>query len=634
MEQKTKEMAKDIFIKCTIATLCLACIFAISIFHSKSMDQKISDLTKTYLLEISMQTSEAFENEIEGDFHALETLSRRVGSMEDLRADKIMEILRDESGNTSYEKLGFVSSNGNLTYVCRDEEENNHTSYRRIINVSDREYFKKAMQGETNLSDKLYSKIDYEITNIYATPIYRQDKIVGALIAFRDNAYFSKLMNADNFDGEGRSYVVNSEGSVVFKPEPNSKIFESPSIVEAILKGWYLENDMSEQLRTSMIKKERNVSEFSSNGTAFYLAQTPFALNDWTFISIISTNTAEVGSQGIGENLVQSFFYIMVIILAIVAYMTYIRKQNVKQLESRIEEQTIHDTSYRIIMEQTNEIIFEYNPIEKTYFYTTNFKKTFGYEPTKKGFLGALQIDYIHPDDIIRYVEIFDQLESQKGLVDTEIRIIKDNGEYIWTRIHMTGVFDAQGNMVRVIGKIVDIDETMQKIDTLEKKAILDSATGVYNKQTTEDMIDAFLRGEGKHGKHALFIIDIDDFKGINDDHGHRKGDMILLDLANEISKLFRTSDIKGRIGGDEFMVLVKNIDEMGFIVDKAKTICKIFEDKNESKHIKVSTCIGIALYDKDGDSYEELYEAADKALYACKNLEKGTFAFYDDESH
>jgi len=158
----------------------------------------------------------------------------------------------------------------------------------------------------------------------------------------------------------------------------------------------------------------------------------------------------------------------------------------------------------------------------------------------------------------------------------------------------------------------------------------MDSATGVYNKQTTEEMIKTFLYGEGKHGKHAMLMIDIDDFKGINDDHGHRVGDAVISALGIKLNQIFRTSDIKGRIGGDEFMILMKDIEGMDLIVNKANEICQMFKNYEieKNKWIDFSSSIGIAIYGLDGSTYEELYEAADRALYNCKNCKKGTYAF------
>ncbi len=181
-----------------------------------------------------------------------------------------------------------------------------------------------------------------------------------------------------------------------------------------------------------------------------------------------------------------------------------------------------------------------------------------------------------------------------------------------------------------VIGKIVNIDDSKKELQHLKKMAVTDSLSGIYNKKTTEDMIKSFLSGEGRFGKHAMLIADIDDFKEINDDHGHRVGDTIISAMGIQLNRIFRTTDIKGRIGGDEFMILMKDIVEMDLIISKARDICEMlgcYELEGE-KQIAFSVSIGIAIYDLDGSTYEELYEAADRALYNCKNYNKGTYAF------
>ncbi|MDD3168460.1 MAG: sensor domain-containing diguanylate cyclase [Eubacteriales bacterium] len=326
--------------------------------------------------------------------------------------------------------------------------------------------------------------------------------------------------------------------------------------------------------------------------------------------------------------------YLLLTIMTVAVYFVYMRNQNYKRLERKMHIESINDESYRMIMEQTDEIIFEYDTQDKTYFHTTNFCKNFGYEPTKTGFLGSLEYDYVHPDDVIRFAELYERMKKDRKLAEAEVRIINSEGEYLWTRIYMLGVFDREDRLARVIGKIVNIDEEKKELQYLTEKAVMDSAAGVYNKQTTEEMIKAFLSGDGRHGKHALLMIDIDDFKGINDEHGHRAGDAVISALGFRLNQIFRVSDIKGRIGGDEFMILMKDIEGMDLIVNKAREICQMFKEfeVEKDKWITFSSSIGIAVYDRDGSTYEELYEAADRALYNCKNFQKGTYAFCREE--
>jgi diguanylate cyclase (GGDEF)-like protein/PAS domain S-box-containing protein len=319
--------------------------------------------------------------------------------------------------------------------------------------------------------------------------------------------------------------------------------------------------------------------------------------------------------------------------MTLVLYLVYLRHQKLKRIERRMRLQSINDESYRMIMEHTNDIIFEYDTLEKTYLHTANFKKTFGYEPSKSGFLGSLEYDYIHPEDVVPFVTMFEGMSKENALTEAEVRIVNAEGEYLWTRIYTLGIFDKDGKPAKIIGKIININEEKRELEQLQEKAVMDFSSGVLNKQTTEQMIRSFLSGEGKLGRHALFIVDIDDFKGINDDYGHRLGDAVISALGCELNQIFRNSDIKGRIGGDEFMILMKDIEDTESIAQKASAICSTFHRREvePGRQIPLSTSIGIALYDGDGSSFEELYEAADQALYNCKNIEKGTFTFWED---
>lgn len=162
----------------------------------------------------------------------------------------------------------------------------------------------------------------------------------------------------------------------------------------------------------------------------------------------------------------------------------------------------------------------------------------------------------------------------------------------------------------------------------LKIRAENDLLTGLYNKITSELLISDYLETEGKNGRHALFVIDIDNFKNVNDEMGHLIGDRALIDTAAGINDSFRISDIKGRIGGDEFIVLLKNIASDEDIRKKAEDLCRLF------KSIKVyngqiSGSVGAAVYPDHGTTYTELFEIADKAMYHSKELGKDGYYIY-----
>ena len=128
------------------------------------------------------------------------------------------------------------------------------------------------------------------------------------------------------------------------------------------------------------------------------------------------------------------------------------------------------------------------------------------------------------------------------------------------------------------------------------------------------------MHNQGKKG--LLFLLDVDNFKGINDTLGHAFGDEALREFGFRASMLFRSSDISGRIGGDEFMIFLKDIPEemMEEETHKLEEFIAHFSAGNGYIRHEVTASVGGAIFPKDGDTFEKLYEAADRALYQSKN--------------
>ena len=145
----------------------------------------------------------------------------------------------------------------------------------------------------------------------------------------------------------------------------------------------------------------------------------------------------------------------------------------------------------------------------------------------------------------------------------------------------MLGVFDKDGRLAKVIGKIVNIDEKKKELQQLKKMAVMDSATGVLQ-QTDDRRHDRGVLKKEKASRASMLcwslilMISRKSMMTTVTDWVMRSSRAV----GAEINHLFRTSDIKGRIGGDEFMILIKDVEGMGFITDKAHSICRIFEDR------------------------------------------------------
>lgn len=171
-----------------------------------------------------------------------------------------------------------------------------------------------------------------------------------------------------------------------------------------------------------------------------------------------------------------------------------------------------------------------------------------------------------------------------------------------------------------------------RKSDGLLHLAETDQLTGLYNKVTTERKIKEYFE-ENPDSQSLLFVLDIDNFKKINDTMGHAFGDEVLREIGQGLKQQFRASDIIGRAGGDEFIILLKHITEDQYIIREAKKLENFFNGLQVGTYTKysVTSSIGCAIFGRDGNTFETLYKQADEALYKAKHRGKNQLAFYKD---
>lgn len=183
--------------------------------------------------------------------------------------------------------------------------------------------------------------------------------------------------------------------------------------------------------------------------------------------------------------------------------------------------------------------------------------------------------------------------------------------------------------IINIIGKI----RNNEKKKELENKADTDLLTGLTNKLATERKIKDFM-AQNPSAQSMLFILDVDNFKKINDTMGHAFGDEVLRSLGQQITAIFRATDIIGRVGGDEFMIFLKGVSDDEAIRKEAKKVENFFRNFQAGEYVKyaATASIGVAIYPQEGSDFETLYKAADQGLYKAKKRGKNQLAFYRDE--
>lgn len=297
--------------------------------------------------------------------------------------------------------------------------------------------------------------------------------------------------------------------------------------------------------------------------------------------------------------------------------------------ETITEEQKGHARNFarriQTASEQWGDVIFEYDFTNGKLSFSDHYCVLFGRKPQTEV---LSEIMSIHPDDRSIFNEAIRQMHAGIQPEPVEVRYYGEKRGYFWASILFTEPSVLGDVPVSVIGRISDIDEEKKERDELLRQSQIDGVTGLLNKKSIEEEIRKVIDADANREKHyALCVLDIDDFKGINDNLGHMFGDVVLTETATRLRGVAEGYALVGRAGGDEFMLLAElgsafeNADDLGRrIVD---ALCRpiIYEGKK----ISVSASVGIALTGDETDFYT-LFRLADSALYFVKAHEKGTY--------
>ena len=288
---------------------------------------------------------------------------------------------------------------------------------------------------------------------------------------------------------------------------------------------------------------------------------------------------------------------------------------------------------YEIILAQTENVLFEWDIQTDDIMFSDTWKKVFGYPPAAVKFSEALQeASFFHPDDLPALHEKVSNFKRGSSYETAEARIANAGGRYLWCRFRASALRNSSGELYKIVGIIINIDAEKQATQILQDKADRDQLTKLLNKAAGRKRSEKYFAQSEGDVNCALLIIDLDDFKLVNDRYGHLFGDTVLTTVAKEIQKLFRGQDIVSRIGGDEFMVIMRGVSDRGLVEGRCTRLIEALHNHfhTHDQHFPLGCSIGIALAPEHSSTYLELYQFADQALYEAKRRGKSTFAFYD----
>ena len=262
----------------------------------------------------------------------------------------------------------------------------------------------------------------------------------------------------------------------------------------------------------------------------------------------------------------------------------------------------------------------------------SNFEKTTGYQSTEViGQNPRLLKSGKTP--VQHYQEMWRSITSGEAW-QGEIINRKKNGELYWENIHIAPVLDESGTIRNYLAVIEDITLRKQQEDKILHQAHFDALTDLPNRFLSLDRLSQLI-SEAQRNKEfvTVLFLDLDDFKKINDTLGHDTGDKLLIDAAARLCSGVRAGDTVGRLGGDEFIILLGGLSDVTDALPVVENLLSRFRDafRIDGRELMLTASVGISVFPNDGNTPSELLRNADSAMYHSKEEGRNTYSYFTD---
>lgn len=300
---------------------------------------------------------------------------------------------------------------------------------------------------------------------------------------------------------------------------------------------------------------------------------------------------------------------------------------------------------WKFALEGAGDGVWDWDIKNNVAHFSERYKELFGFTDDEVSTSLEAWDERIHPEDLASVKEaINNYLTGRTVKYRHEHRVICKDKSVKWVLSRgMVISRDRNGNPLRMVGTHADITERKLMESQQKNLAHFDVLTGLPNRKLFNDRLKLALAYAKRESKTlAVMFIDLDLFKEINDQHGHKVGDMVLKKIAQRLTTCVRETDTVARLGGDEFIILLPNVDNKSDIQTVAnkilETAVKYIEivkptetsNKTQLKNLQVSASIGIAIYPEHGGTEKTLIANADMAMYLAKKHGKNQAIFFD----
>lgn len=539
--------------------------------------------------------------------------------LDDMTSPKALVILQELTAQDDFVGLSIEFSSGMTWGENGWIKKEEHIGYREKI--------EKGLPFVSDVSDQTAG--GQPLVSVFV-PI--KDNTGNAKAALRGDLSTAQLTDVfeKTFAKSGGYYhVVDGNGRYVSPGASQEALLMDENYFDAIGKLTYHKGITADQLKQALRDKQRGSLQYLFQGHERYAYYAPVGINDWNILMIMPRHIVEETANRHTANAMWLMVQVVLVLLFFVYYAYFSQKRE-------RDVALLNEKCFRLLAEQTNKAIFEWDYESSDVRYLSDFARLFGnFTRTYNSVEQVLAEKIIHQSDLEAVGLLHEAVSQAKSVSNIKLRIADQDGCYHWCEISLAVVKKQNGKPYKAVGFLENVDEKVKAEELLRKKSETDQLTGIYNKVTTEYLIRETLSDPtSAQNKHALMIIDIDNYKDVNDRLGHLYGDIVLAQLSGSLQTIIGTEDILGRLGGDEFFVLVKNYPSIDRLHQKAEQVCealrKTYYEGDASASISAS--IGISLFPEQGTAFEQLYKAADIALYHVKAGGKDGYRIYSGE--
>lgn len=470
--------------------------------------------------------------------------------------------------------------------------------------------FRQLREGTNVVGGLIPAQGETEFYFLVAQPVEQNGELAGAVLAGVNAGLLSQQGHDSVLFHSVHRAITGEDGRVVCGNVPESR---GRSLIELCLESG-LSRREAERMSAAYLDQENGSFRCSTDSGRVYAAWAAIGYNGWRVLQFSQTPDLRVEETSVAQT---AAIAVSLLVCAVLA--AWIWRQRARLAVERLR--------YSTLAEFKDTLIFEYDCGDDSLEFTSNALDTLELKELRLKDVTDLANEFpvFHPDDIesVRRALVGTGHMTPDEIEHDRVRLKRKDGGYSWYRSQYKAVFDAEGKPVRLIGTLTDISAQIVRETELRNQAQQDPLTGVYNRAGVK-LINARLE---QISRGVLFMLDLDDFKSINDNYGHAAGDRLLMGIGGVLRDTFRSDDIVARVGGDEFVAFLSGSDSRATAEQKGQELLeRVRRLRVDGVPTQVTVSVGAASAHDHGRTYEALSVVADEALYEVKNSGKGGF--------